>query len=554
MSEMQAAQATKDSVGELEVQVKENTEKIQTLIPDNDKQNEEIKEQTTVQEQTSSQVTVIVNKQETHEVRINALEVRPQVQQVEAPDFSEDFKRLQDQINELSKRLAANEAGLDALTNVDEPEQNISGEINTEDIMKHMDKMRVDIKKNTVHIATNNESTDKNTIDVAGLQNELARLAAELENLKNNPPAAPSGAGSSGAGSSGAGSSGASLSEADLKALNDATKKIGELENKLSVVQGNLGNLEETVATHYKLGNEKHADFEKQLAGLLQGLNDLLARLKDIESGATKGGATQAAAASPSGADSKKLGMLAKKVSNLEALVSALQEALKELKAAQRDGSEWDEAIDALRKDLDSLKGDSKKFFAKIELALGDKVDRDELKKLEAMLLEKLRNLEVMFADRFADKKHTKSWLQKIEFQLSKLFEFVTQKREGDDALLSRKPLGGWSCASCEKGLEQLLGKKAAHTPWSRMPYRDPQDRIARVGPGFSRMLSTVQPDLMSQVTSRPRNSQSPRAHVTSKSNRRDLIEEEDPLNNSEVVTLPPVNAGTSRPNTIDMT
>jgi len=102
--------------------------------------------------------------------------------------------------------------------------------------MKHMDKMRVDIKKNTVHIATNNESTDKNTIDVAGLQNELARLAAELENLKNNPPAAPSGAGSSGAGSSGAGSSGASLSEADLKALNDATKKIGELENKLSVV------------------------------------------------------------------------------------------------------------------------------------------------------------------------------------------------------------------------------------------------------------------------------------------------------------------------------
>jgi len=49
-------------------------------------------------------------------------------------------------------------------------------------------------------------------------------------------------------------------------------------------------------------------------------------------------------------------------------------------------------------------------------LALGDKVDRDELKKLEAMLLEKLRNLEVMFADRFADKKHTKSWLQKIEF------------------------------------------------------------------------------------------------------------------------------------------
>lgn len=52
--------------------------------------------------------------------------------------------------------------------------------------MKHMDKMRVDIKKNTVHIAKANENCDKNTIDMAGLTNELARLAAELENLKNN--------------------------------------------------------------------------------------------------------------------------------------------------------------------------------------------------------------------------------------------------------------------------------------------------------------------------------------------------------------------------------
>jgi len=77
-------------------------------------------------------------------------------------------------------------------------------------------------------------------------------------------------------------------------------------------------------------------------------------------------------------------------------------------------------------------------------------------------------------------------------------------KREGDDAMLSRKPLGGYSCASCEKGLEQLLGRKADHQPWNRMPYRDPADRIARVGPGFSRMLSTVQPELLSNRSKKP--------------------------------------------------
>jgi hypothetical protein len=77
-------------------------------------------------------------------------------------------------------------------------------------------------------------------------------------------------------------------------------------------------------------------------------------------------------------------------------------------------------------------------------------------------------------------------------------------KKETDEAILTRKPLGGLSCASCEKGLEQTLGRRADHTPWNRMPYRDPTDRIARVGPGFSRMLSTVQPEFISQRTRMP--------------------------------------------------
>mmetsp|Transcript_35280 Transcript_35280/g.6358 ORF Transcript_35280/g.6358 Transcript_35280/m.6358 type:complete len:85 (-) Transcript_35280:128-382(-) len=78
----------------------------------------------------------------------------------------------------------------------------------------------------------------------------------------------------------------------------------------------------------------------------------------------------------------------------------------------------------------------------------------------------------------------------------------VKLKRDGNDAMLARKPLGGWSCASCEKNLEQLRGKKAPYSSWSKMPYRDPADRIARVGPGFSRMLATVQPEML---TNRPR-------------------------------------------------
>ena len=106
-------------------------------------------------------------------------------------------------------------------------------------------------------------------------------------------------------------------------------------------------------------------------------------------------------------------------------------------------------------------------------------------------------------------------------------------KREGDDAMLSRKPLGGYSCASCEKGLEQLLGRKADNIPWQRMPYRDPADRIARVGPGFSRMLSTVQPELLSQRSKKPMGMQGSPGSAGFQPNEEEL--------NSEFVNLPPV-------------
>jgi hypothetical protein len=47
--------------------------------------------------------------------------------------------------------------------------------------------------------------------------------------------------------------------------------------------------------------------------------------------------------------------------------------------------------------------------------------------------------------------------------------------------MFTKKPLGGMSCASCEKDVINLYGKKAMHLPWSKFPFRDPSERIARV-------------------------------------------------------------------------
>ena len=69
------------------------------------------------------------------------------------------------------------------------------------------------------------------------------------------------------------------------------------------------------------------------------------------------------------------------------------------------------------------------------------------------------------------------------------------QGNDENDAMFSKKPLGGMSCASCEKDLINLSGKKVEFMPWSKMPYRDPADRISRVGQGFSKLLSMINPE-----------------------------------------------------------
>lgn len=65
--------------------------------------------------------------------------------------------------------------------------------------------------------------------------------------------------------------------------------------------------------------------------------------------------------------------------------------------------------------------------------------------------------------------------------------------------MFNKKHLCGYSCASCEKDLVNLYGKKVEFMPWSKLPFRDPSERIARVGQGFSKMLSMINPDQLSQ-------------------------------------------------------
>ena len=159
----------------------------------------------------------------------------------------------------------------------------------------------------------------------------------------------------------------------------------------------------------------------------------------------------------------------------------------------QTDSKDSTSRLEKQLKDLSSK-------IKELEDLLNKKASIEDLKALEELLKLKLKELAEEFMRKFAEKLETKRAFKFLEKQIRENETFKSIP-EGDDAMLARKPLGGWSCASCQKELEKLMGRAAPYQPWNRMPYRDPADRIARAGPGFSRMLASIQPESLTNRT-----------------------------------------------------
>jgi len=104
--------------------------------------------------------------------------------------------------------------------------------------------------------------------------------------------------------------------------------------------------------------------------------------------------------------------------------------------------------------------------------------------------------------DRFASKQTTNERIFKLKSQLKSLFELMlasgvirlddNSDDDGDKAMLSKKPLGGNFCGSCERDIKNLNPNAGHHLPWKKLPARDPTDRLPMSGQGFSKMLQQV--------------------------------------------------------------
>lgn len=198
---------------------------------------------------------------------------------------------------------------------------------------------------------------------------------------------------------------------------------------------------------------------------------------------------------------------------DLEARVSALEKQLRKvlekLENMPVGESGFDEGrmrqlearVDALEAALDGLKNE----FARWIKELQDQINaKPSWEKIELYINARFDEIVKAMSKQFAGKDETRKALKMHEKQLQNLYNLIMQRCGGgneneEDAMFSKKPLGGLSCASCEKGLVDMYGKKVEFMPWQKLPFRDPAERIARVGQGFSKMLSMLNPDQLSR-------------------------------------------------------
>ena len=101
--------------------------------------------------------------------------------------------------------------------------------------------------------------------------------------------------------------------------------------------------------------------------------------------------------------------------------------------------------------------------------------------------------MKISLPKRYAEKNEMIKNVKYLETEIKHFVEIYSKKvsDKSDNWLIAKKPIGNYTCASCENFIGDLQDKNQ-FVPWNKVPQRDPSDRLYRIGNGFSRMLQLI--------------------------------------------------------------
>ena len=142
-----------------------------------------------------------------------------------------------------------------------------------------------------------------------------------------------------------------------------------------------------------------------------------------------------------------------------------------------------------LKKDFDSYKH----FYDEIIETLKKAASVQDLKNLEEYFVDLLDEFKDKTNKYFPKRSDVNKNFKSLELQIKQLYEYLSKKDEqSENWLLAKKPLGGFSCASCENYLGDLK-ENNERVYWNQLPDRDIiTTNTNKLGNGFSRILNLV--------------------------------------------------------------
>ena len=162
--------------------------------------------------------------------------------------------------------------------------------------------------------------------------------------------------------------------------------------------------------------------------------------------------------------------------------------------------NEFEEFNESNKKTIENLKkytSEIKNMIDEIKLNYTrSKVTIKDLKSLEDKLVSKMMEFGEEISDKFAEKKFVLRNNRFLKVEITqKLDNYKNIERpEGAGWLLSKKPMGGHLCASCEAYIGDLK-EKENYVPWNKIPSKGENDKLSKVNPILTKMIQKLSTD-----------------------------------------------------------
>ena len=407
-----------------------------------------------------------------HDNKLNNLNIPKEINNVvnfDSTDIDANILKLKEDLEALKKQLNELENNHKiTVSRVDKNKELIDG------ILARLDDI--------LRLQKEGDDRNKNELDLLKqfIENKIKEIEAQLELLMRTPL-----------------KSGKPIEGTDLKIISDILKRLNDLEKNFKDFVDKI-KIDEIIKEiellkRDMLNKADASDLEKLKAELKSFENEIKKiweELKNLNDKYDK--------------HSNEIEYIKQRLDDLNLLIKKLENMLNNLPtnngiAASVDFNDYvrlsvfnefktysEENFKKIFEELENLK----KLIDEIFEILKNKANLSDLNELRDFLLSKIDELAIACNKKFADKNETARNLHYLEQQIKKILSLLLNKDDkGENWLLAKKPLG-YFCASCEANLD--LKDNTQYVPWNRLPLRNPNEKLYRIGNGFSKMLQML--------------------------------------------------------------